>query len=377
MTERERYLKTLLFECPDRIPLKPGGGRESTRERWYKEGLPPETTGHAITLEAYRQAGGTHELPKPGPGFGVNERMIPQFEEEVLEHKDGHLIVRDWKGNVCEISDDYSIEYLRNAIDFVTRRWLKCPVETRDDWADMKRRYDASAPVRLPENPQRHAAELQDRSWPIRFHFSGPFWQMREWLGFEGLCYKMADDPAFVHEMAEFWKEYIAGLLENALQYIVPDEVHLSEDMAYKSYSMISPKMARDFLFPCYQRWGEIIRGAGVPIYAMDSDGYIGDLIPIWMDAGINACDPIEVAANNDIVDFRRRFGREMAYSGGVDKRSIAKGGKAIEDEIERIRPVIDGGGYIPGCDHGVPHDVSWPNFVHYTRLLAKATGWL
>ena len=66
-----------------------------------------------------------------------------------------------------------------------------------------------------------------------------------------------------------------------------------------------------------------------------------------------------------------------MAYRGGVDKRAIAKGGKVIEEEIRRIEPVIRSGGYIPGCDHGVPPDVSWPNFVHYTGLLAKVTGWL
>jgi hypothetical protein len=38
---------------------------------------------------------------------------------------------------------------------------------------------------------------------------------------------------------------------------------------------------------------------------------------------------------------------------------------------------VIDAGGYIPGCDHGVPSDVTWPDFVEYCRLLAGATGWL
>lgn len=28
-------------------------------------------------------------------------------------------------------------------------------------------------------------------------------------------------------------------------------------------------------------------------------------------------------------------------------------------------------------CDHGVPPDISWPNFVEYSRLLAELTGWL
>ena len=47
------------------------------------------------------------------------------------------------------------------------------------------------------------------------------------------------------------------------------------------------------------------------------------------------------------------------------------------EAEIERLRPVIHGGGYIPGCDHGIPTDVSWSNYLEYCRLLAQATGWL
>jgi hypothetical protein len=66
-----------------------------------------------------------------------------------------------------------------------------------------------------------------------------------------------------------------------------------------------------------------------------------------------------------------------MAYLGGVDKRSIAAGGKAIEDEIRRLEPVIKTGGFIPGCDHGVPADASWKDFLYYIKLLAQATGWL
>ena len=58
--------------------------------------------------------------------------------------------------------------------------------------------------------------------------------------------------------------------------------------------------------------------------------------------------------------------------------RKVAReGGAAIEGEIARIRPVIASGGYIPGCDHGVPSDVSWPDYVRYVGLLARATGWI
>lgn len=375
MTPRKRFLETLLFGNPDKIPFAPGGGRESTRRVWHRQGLPKNVKD--ITEYAYRQAGGKEKLSDGGPGFLINERMIPQFEEKVLEHKERSQIVQDWKGNICEISNDYTVEYLRNAIDFVTRRWIKCPVESHDDWLNMKKRYDHDDPSRLPRNAEEFKRKFANRDWVVSFYFSGPFWQLREWLGFENLCMMFYDDPGFVSEMLDFWINYVSRLMKNAFQYVVPDEVHLSEDMAYKNFSMISPKMVREYLLPVYKAWGEIIRNAGCPIYAVDSDGFIGELIPIWMEAGVNACDPIEVAAGNDIVAFRKKFGREMAYRGGIDKRAMAKGGKIIEKEIQRVRPVIEGGGYIPGCDHGVPADVSWPNFVYYVKLLAQTTGWL
>jgi len=376
MNERERYLKTLLFDKPDRIPLCPGGGRESTRANWLKTGLPKKEV-QRYNEYAYRQADGKLPWPSGGPGFPVNERMIPQFEEKTIEEKENSRIVQDWKGNICEIGKEFTAEYLRNAIDFVTRRWIKCPVENRKDWEDMKRRYSADDQMRLPADAAALGKKLADREWPVEIGVSGPFWQLREWVGFEGLCLLFYDDPGLLREMIAFWQDYIARLLERTFKYFIPDGVHISEDMAYKCFSMISPDMTRKFILPAWKCWGEIIRTAGVPIYAIDSDGFIGELIPLWIEAGINVCDPIEVAAGNDINAFRKQFGKNMAYRGGVDKRAMAKGGRIIELEIERLRPVIEDGGYIPSCDHGVPPDVSWPDYAHYVRCLAKATGWL
>ena len=57
-----------------------------------------------------------------------------------------------------------------------------------------------------------------------------------------------------------------------------------------------------------------------------------------------------------------------------------AKAFKVIKDLVvdrSAFDKIIQAGGYIPSCDHGVPSDVSWPDFVYYVKLLAKATGWL
>jgi uroporphyrinogen decarboxylase len=299
------------------------------------------------------------------------------FEEKVLEHRDGHYIVQDWMGNVTEISDEYDYTYIRAAKDFVTRKWHKFPVETPADFEQMKKRYNPDDPQRYPEDFERRVRMMADRQWLGSISFAGPFWQLREWCGFEPLCMLFITDPGFVHEMIEFWTEFVSHTMARVLDAGVVDHIFISEDMAYKEKSMISPAMTREFIQPSYIRWVSEARQAGVTLIDMDSDGKTDELIPIWIDSGINVCDPLEVAAGNDIVAYRRDFGRRIAYRQGVDKRCIAKGGTVIEDELNRIAPVVRDGGFIPGCDHGVPHDISWPDFLHYSRLLAELTGWL
>jgi uroporphyrinogen decarboxylase len=375
VTERERFRETLLFGQPDRIPFWPGGPRESTLAAWKGQGLAePSRYMDAV----YDLLGFRPDPPKkPGTWLGVSFQMIPTFEEKVLEHRDGHYVVQDWMGAITEISDRYDYTYIRSAKDFVTRKWHKFPVETRADWAEMKWRFDPNGAGRFPADFEERCRRNRDRDTVVGVHFNGPFWQLREWCGFEGLCLKLIEEPDFVAEMADFWTRFVSATMRPILERVQLDYVGLSEDMAYKEHSMISPAMARRFLAPAYERWVGEIRRSGCEIIDMDSDGRIDELIPIWIDSKINVCDPIEVAAGNDIVAFRKQFGRRMGYKGGIDKRAIAKGGEVIEAELRRVAPVVSDGGYIPGCDHGVPPDISWPNFVHYSRLLARLTGWL
>jgi uroporphyrinogen decarboxylase len=197
-------------------------------------------------------------------------------------------------------------------------------------------------------------------------------------MGFENLCVAFIEQPGFVHEMIDFWCEFVLSVFEAAAAKIPYDCFNISEDMAFKAHSMISPAMAREFLLPAYKKWVAAAKRRGVQLIDMDSDGYIEELIPIWIDAGINVCDPIEVAAHNDIAAFRGKFGDSVAYRGGVDKRAIAAGGSAMEAEVRRVTaPFLRTGGLIPSCDHGVPHDISFGNYIAYTKLLAQLTGWL
>ena len=376
MTERDRYLETILFGNPDKIPFVPGFPRLSTKKRWQAEGMPQDVDWQAYVWD---RIGVPLPSAKPLPPFSVNFRMDPIFEEKILRHENGHFVVQDWMGATTEISDEYDCTYIRNAIDFVTRRWLKFPVETREDWEEMKKRFDPDLASRVPAITPQERAALAARERVLSLSFNGPFWQLREWMGFENLCMAFIDQPAFVAEMIGFWEAFVFRVMQRVFDaHVVPDSVFISEDMAYKAHPMISPAMTREFLLPTYKRWITFLKQQGVKVIDMDSDGYVADLIPIWIEAGFSVNDPVEVAAHNDIVLYRQLYGNRMAFRGGIDKRAIAAGGEQIKSELHRVLPhMLKLGGYIPECDHGVPHDISLDAFIDYGRRLARYTGWL
>lgn len=375
MTNRERYFGTILFGNPDKVLFSPGCPRESTLKAWRQQGMPD----NADYMDIIRGDFGLSDESKlKVHNAGISFKMIPTFEPEILCHKNEHYIIRDWMGAITEVSDKYDHTYLTKPKDFVTRKWHKFPVETREDWQQMKLRFNPDTEERIIDGAISKALKAASEDLIISTAFNGVFWQLREWCGFENLCIKFAEEPEFVSEMAEFWTDFIIRVLNRFSPFVSIDHVMINEDMAFKAHSMISPQMTREFIKPAYVKWVEVLKKHGCQVIELDCDGYIGELIPIWIESGINYCSPVEVAAHNDIIKFRKIFGRQMAYYGGIDKRLIALGGAELFSHIMSIIPhMFKEGGYIPSCDHGVPPDISWKNFKEYAGLLAKLSGWL
>jgi uroporphyrinogen decarboxylase len=104
-----------------------------------------------------------------------------------------------------------------------------------------------------------------------------------------------------------------------------------------------------------------------VQLVLVDTDGNFEALIPEFLDAGVEGFCPMEVAAGMDPVRMRRRYGKSFCMLGGIDKREIAQGRRAITRQINKvILPLIEQGGYIPTIDHSIPPDVSYNNFLYY-----------
>ena len=260
MTPRQRFLATYLFGSPDKVPLDPGYPRESTLLAWHQQGLPEGVFWRDHLWELLR----LEPQPKsPVEDLGVNLKLLPEFDEVLLEHKNGHLILQDFSGAVVEISDQYDFSYLRSAKDFVTRHWHSFPVKSRQDWEEkMTWRYDARDPRRYPPDFAARCARLKERETPFSLTIPGPFWQLRDWIGLEPLCLMMVEQPEFIDELVAFWTQFMLDVLRPVLAQVEVDFIQVNEDMAYKLHSMISPRMIRRFLMPCWARWGQAFKAS-------------------------------------------------------------------------------------------------------------------
>ena len=356
MKPRERFLAAMRFEPVDRCPLWEWGPWGPTLKRWQAEGMEGE---HA---PAYAEC-------DPRPSCGVNFGMVPAFEKVILEQTDDRVLYIDERGvKQAELHDrQQSMPH-----------WLDFPLKTRADWRDMRKRYDPASPQRYPKDLKERVDRWHADGLPVAIGQQRDlsfFGAIRGWMGAQGAMVAFYDQPALVGEMMEFLADFHVEVLRRALDQAPVDYVVCWEDMAYKTASLISPKMFREYVLPGYKRLADCVRSRGIDVIFVDSDGNVEELIPLWLEAGVNGVYPMEVQAGMDVVDLRKRYGNDLLMMGGLDKRVLAWGKAKIDAEVERKLPVAAQGGYIPTIDHSLPPDIPYANFLYYWQRKKELLG--
>ena len=205
--------------------------------------------------------------------------------------------------------------------------------------------------------------------------WGGFFGPLRNLMGVQNLCMAFYDQPRLIEKMMDQRADAIIAIAERMLEDVEIDMFAFWEDMAYNSGSLIGPELFRKFALPRYKRVCDWLKSRGVEFIGLDSDGDAAKLIPIWLDAGINILWPFEVAAGMDVNSVRREYGRDLVIIGGIDKRAVAIGGETMREEVDRIMPLVEDGGYLPEMDHSAPPDISWHNMYEYMEYLMHRLG--
>lgn len=364
MTHRERLLRTLRFETVDRVPDYEFGAWDQTINRWHKEGLPQEYTGVWGAINSYFHTDDTEYGPSPW----VNIGLLPGFEYKVLEEKGDHITIQDGDGAIAEM--------IRPELGASIPRYIRYAIETRKDWEKIRdEKLNPDTPGRIPDNLDELCRKTFDADYPTGLGCGSIYGWLRNWMGVENISIAFYEDPDWVEEMMEHLTWMRLKLFEPLAGKCKIDLGHWWEDMCYNKGPLISPKLFAKYMVPRYKRITDFLRNeCGCEFNMLDCDGNIHELVPLWLEGGINVMFPVE-AAHTDAYKISDQFGKKVPMRGYFDKRALIAGKSAIDKEFERLEPLLKRGGYIPHTDHLVPPDVSWENYKYYRQRKCDFIG--
>ncbi|MBN1669434.1 MAG: hypothetical protein JXR37_00265 [Kiritimatiellae bacterium] len=346
MTDNNAALQALLrFEKPEELCQFEWGYWPESVARWREEGMPGDTPWDAVGITRY------HRAP-------VAVRIFPPFEEEVLSETATTRVIRDANGIVKEVSKDTT----------ALPRYLRHPVANLHDFEQLRERLDPADSARFPADWEEQARALNDRNSVLvmggtEISFFG--WP-RDLMGVENLLLAYYDQPELIHAINAHHLRFIKEVYSQILRDVHFDFIFVWEDMSYKNGPLISPALVREFMLPYYKELTGFFRQLCDCKFLLDSDGDVAQLIPLWLEGGIDGVLPFEVAAGMDICRIAEQY-PDLIIAGGIDKREIAKGREAIDRELEAKLPLMfKRGGYLPSLDHHVPPEVSYADFYYY-----------
>ncbi|MBU7004456.1 MAG: hypothetical protein HXS50_02730 [Theionarchaea archaeon] len=380
MNRRERFLETITFGKPDKVPLGVGGVRPLTKKAWIKQGLPEDQSVVEFLDFEHCTSGNRSFVTYPSEGFkwtpsphAVDIGPKPPFDYRVLESDERHRV---WVDSLGITQRGFQEDWKDGWMGFATRVFMDFPVKTPDDFEKIKKRYNAEDPSRYPDIWRNIARDFEDRDYPVSLTIRGPFWWTRDMTGLKKIVTGIYREPEFIKELMNFCAEFQIKVLERALGDVEVDSVTLNEDMGYKNGPMIGPDSVMEFMGESYKMISDFFRDNGVKVILVDSDGYCEPLIPVWQKLGINGITPNEVMAGMDVAKLGKKFPK-LVLMGGLDKTRLARGKEAIDKEVlYKVPPLLERGGYIPGVDHAVPPDISLDNFAYFVNLLRELCGW-
>jgi hypothetical protein len=322
MNSRERFLETIQFGHPDRVPYFEEGIRKDVIEVWKKQGLSSEAE------------------------FA---RMFPcDKREEIQLELDPIPMPKTWPKSRSELGP-----FRKNLESADPRRWP-------DDW---------------PEKV--HSWRDRDFVLMLRVH-RGFFLSMgvHDWNRFEDVARLTIEDPPFVREMMKIQSEFAARMTERVLQEVEIDAAVFTEPIGGNDRPLISPWMYEDFVLSNHDPLLAVLKRHRVQTIVYRTFANSRLLIPSVLKRGFNCLWACEVNIDEmDYRDLRFEFGRDLGLIGGIDLDVLRRDKDAIRREIEaKVPPLLEDGGYIPLADGRVREDVPFENYTYYRRLLERIT---
>jgi uroporphyrinogen decarboxylase len=194
----------------------------------------------------------------------------------------------------------------------------------------------------------------------------GQFAEHLTWLmGYESLCYALYDQRDLVAAMSRRLLEIQRAVLERILEFDRVKVIWGSDDMGFRTGTLISPDDMRQFVLPGHKLMARMAHEAGRP-YMLHACGKLEAIMEdLIEDVGIDARHSFEDVIE-PVTDAYDRYGDRIAILGGIDVDFLCRAGEV--DVRRRVRETLEhcmtGGGYCLGSGNSIANYIPLDNFL-------------
>lgn len=321
MTSRERVLRTINHQEPDRVPL-------------YAFSVDPKfirAFGEGNPLKAF-EALGLDSFPIRVQNWCQGVPLLASLVMDIPEEdQTAGGAFGGWNG-----TDEFGRLWKRGS-------YIGGALRT---WEDLDKYIP---PLKLEERtpPQimdKYREVYPDKAYCLNFH-SGPFGLTMESMGFEHFFYSLYDDRDLVREVIERRTRWFIEICRY-VQELGADYLVMGDDVAFKGKTFVSPGDFRELAIGYYK---QIVEALDIPVF-WHSDGYIEPLIDLALEAGIKGLHALEPPAGNDLGRIKARYGDKLVLLGNVDCVEVLTTTDLdlVRRDVDRcLRQAKEGGGYM------------------------------
>ena len=322
-----------------------------TLDSWAKQGYPADESGRLVNPVDHfdfdiMEVGGWFEWE---PLLGHRE-IVEETDEWYVERNGAGAALKFWK-HKCGTPEH--VDFLMTSKEVwegTYRPHLLELNEKRVNIVDSKRQLEEAR---------------KKGKWACYGHLG--LWEiMRSSLGDIAMLEAMLLDPEWILDFnrvyTDFYLAHYKVLFEKAG---VPDGIWLYDDLAYKNGPFCSPDTLKELFFPFYKEIADFFHSYNLPV-VFHCCGNMEKVLPMIVEAGYDALNPMERKAGCDPLKFARQYKDKLAFIGGLDATVLERGSR--DEIIAESRKLIDGmkeigAAYIFGSDHSVSPIITYGNF--------------
>ena len=354
MNTRERVLNILHYKDVDRMPALHFGYWHDLLAEWAAQGYIPEELSkgwddnNAVDRALDKIIGWDFEYRNVTRPYHCNDSIYPEFPVKVIEElPGGYQIIQNKSG---------SFQKIRAGVTSIPQD-IGTQLKDRESFETLYRPRMQFDPGRIDydyfRNYNKNVYEKSDV--PQGLALGSVYGTIRNIVSVIGMSDLMYDDDEnlfadIIDTFAEMQYQCVEEILKTGAKF---DFGHYWEDIAYKNGAMFSPVTFREIAGKHYKKRNELCLKYGIDIISLDCDGVTDQLLPVWIDNGVNVMFPIEIGTWGDQFEAaRKKYGKQILGVGGVDKEVFRHDKKTVDAELERVKRLASFGGFIPCPDH-------------------------